>query len=192
MSPYNAGIYITLAGPTTVAPGTAITFTASNPQQSHIAYQWNLNGSAVTGATNKVFTEASPSNGNVYSCMLTFTPTCSAGYSITSNTITIHLTGMRGDDTGSSQPVISYTGSASLYPNPAHETVTLVANDLENGDGMIRVYDAMGNIVAQQPVTVANGQLTEQMDIRQLPNAIYLICLTDAGDKVMRIKFVKD
>ena len=192
VSPYNAGVYITLAGPTTVTSGTPVTFTASSSVQNGVSYQWEVNGSTITGATNRTYTDASPANGNIYTCVLTLSPECGSSYNVTSNSITITLAGMREADTASEKPVLSFTGTASLYPNPVHESLTVVASDLENGAAIIRIYDELGKVVTERPVTVTNGQLMEQMDVRQLPDAVYLIGVSDAGGRMVRIKFVKD
>ena len=191
VSPYNTGIYITLAGPTTVLSGTPVTFTANNPVNNNITYQWKVNGGTITGATNKTYTDASPASGNIYTCVLTVTVECGTGYSVTSNSITITLAGHRSND-DSSPPALSFTGAASLYPNPVHEIMTLTASELDNGAALIRIYDELGKVVVEKAITVANGQLMEQIEVKELPNAVYLIGVSDAGGKIVRIRFVKD
>ncbi|MCX6269258.1 MAG: hypothetical protein NTW16_18220 [Bacteroidetes bacterium] len=72
-----------------VCAGTSVTFTASPVNGGTTpAYQWKVNGSAVTGATNVSYTFV-PANGNMISCVLTSSATCKTGNPATSNTVTM-------------------------------------------------------------------------------------------------------
>jgi hypothetical protein len=77
------------ASATTVCAGTSVTFNATPVNGGTTpAYQWKLNGTSISGATNAAYTFI-PSNGNMISCTLTSSETCATGNPATSNTITI-------------------------------------------------------------------------------------------------------
>jgi uncharacterized protein (TIGR02145 family) len=69
-----------------ICAGTSVTYTAtpvnggSDPQ-----YQWKLNGSDITGATNSTYTY-NPANGDQVTCVLTSSEACTTGNPAVSNT----------------------------------------------------------------------------------------------------------
>ncbi len=189
VSPSYGNIFITLAGPTSVPIGTAITFTAHSSVQNSITYQWKINGSTVSGATNRTYTDASPVTGNIYSCVLNITPVCGSTYSATSNSITVTTYGPPPMPSEVSPQDIQ--GNTSLYPNPFHDRFTLKAGYVENGEATIKVYDDLGRMVYSAPITVTNNQITEVVDLQQFPDGVFLVALTDATGKVTMLKCVK-
>ena len=192
VSPFNGSIYITLSGSNTVTYGSSVTLTAnSSILRSDGTIQWYKNSSAI-GSGGNTLTDVPTSSGTTYYCVLTIAPECGSTFYDTSNIITITIPGHKSADTTTETPILENGRTANLYPNPVHESLTLVASELDNGEAIIRVYDALGKVVMEKPVTVTNGQLMEQMNVRNLPNAMYMICVSEAGGKMVRIKFVKD
>ncbi|MFZ4522699.1 MAG: choice-of-anchor J domain-containing protein, partial [Bacteroidales bacterium] len=72
-----------------VCAGTSVTFTATPVNGGTTpSYQWKINGSNVTGATNATYSFV-PASGNTVACVLTSNATCPTGNPATSNTITM-------------------------------------------------------------------------------------------------------
>jgi len=190
VSPSYGNIFITLAGPTSVPGGTAITFTAHSSVQNNIAYQWKINGSTISGATNSTFTDASPINGNIYTCVLNVAPKCGSSYNATSNSITVTTYGPPPVPSEVNSPDEQH--AAVLYPNPFHGSFTLAATNIENGAAVIKVYDEIGKMVYAESVLVTGNQLTQVVDLQQLPGGVFLVALTDASGKLVILKCVKE
>jgi len=75
----------------TVCPGTSITFSATTTNAgSTPTYVWKKNGTIV-GTNNAMFTEVGLVNGDLITCMVLSTNTCTSGNPATSNTITVSL-----------------------------------------------------------------------------------------------------
>ena len=108
---------------TTVCPGTSVTYTAVPTNGGTTpAYQWKVNGSNVTGATNTTYTYT-PANSDQVTCVLTSNVSCPSGNPATSNMITM---------TVSSVPV-SVAISASSNPVCQGNSVTLTATPTNGG-----------------------------------------------------------
>ena len=190
VSPSYGGIFITLAGPTSVPGGTAVTFTAHSSVLNNMSYQWKVNGSSISGATNNTYTDASPANGNIYTCVLTVAPKCGSSYNVTSNSITITTYGPPpGPTEVGSQDLLN---SAVLYPNPFHGSFTLAATNIENGAAVIKVFDEIGQMVYAESVLVTDNHLTQMVDLQQLPAGVFLVALTDASGKLVILKGIKE
>ena len=72
-----------------VCTGASVTFTATPANGGTTpAYQWKKGGTAITGATNAIYSYT-PANADVITCVLTSNATCTSGSPATSNTVTI-------------------------------------------------------------------------------------------------------
>ncbi|MFH1121334.1 MAG: T9SS type A sorting domain-containing protein [Bacteroidota bacterium] len=81
-----------------VCSGTSVTFTATPVNGgSSPTYQWKLNGVNV-GSNNPVYTNSSLVNDNTISCVLTSDATCATGNPANSNTITMEVGSVIGNN----------------------------------------------------------------------------------------------
>ena len=105
-----------------VTAGSTVTFTAT-PTNGGVTpqYQWNVNSSNVTGATNPTYAYIPVNNDAVY-CVLTSSETCTTGNPATSATITMVVnSGVPAD--------LSVTGTvSSLMCYNATSTITVAGN----------------------------------------------------------------
>jgi PKD repeat protein len=72
---------------TTICAGTSVTFTATHTNGGTPTYQWRLNGTNISGATNATYTSTTLANGNNITCVLTPTNLCVSPGTATSNVI---------------------------------------------------------------------------------------------------------
>ena len=78
-----------VATATTICAGTSVTFTANPVNGGTPTYQWKLNGSDISGATNATYTSTALANGNNITCVMTPTNLCVSPTTATSNTVTM-------------------------------------------------------------------------------------------------------
>ncbi|MCX6269088.1 MAG: hypothetical protein NTW16_17330, partial [Bacteroidetes bacterium] len=107
-----------------VCSGTSVAFTAT-PENggSNPVYQWKVNGSKITGATNAVYSYI-PTNNNIISCALTSNALCKINSTDVSDNLTMSV--------GSAQPV-SVSIAASANNVCAGTSVTFTATPTNGG-----------------------------------------------------------
>ncbi|MBK9358597.1 MAG: hypothetical protein IPN08_14650 [Bacteroidales bacterium] len=109
-----------------VCTGTSVTFTATPVNGgSPPSYQWKLNG-VNTGTNNPVYTNSSLTNGNTVSCTLTSNATCASGSPASSNTITMEVGSVIGNNSLDLSSGVHGTTCATATEN-ATATVTAPA-----------------------------------------------------------------
>ncbi len=189
VSPYNGTIMIT-TDTISVPAGTPITFTANTSLVNDLSYQWKLNGSNISGATDNTYTDPSATNGNIYTCVLTITPDCSAGYSVTSNTITISTYGPPPFPSGVVAPAIA--NGLAYYPNPVHNILSISGDNFADGYATIDIFDQLARKVISESVIVSDGKLRKQIDLQSLPAGLYIINVTDSDSKIGILKCIKN
>ncbi|MFH0867643.1 MAG: M4 family metallopeptidase, partial [Bacteroidota bacterium] len=75
-----ASVNITANPSGAICSGTSVTFTATPTNGGTTpTYQWQNNGSNISGATNSTYTSSTLANGNVITCILTSNATCVTG-----------------------------------------------------------------------------------------------------------------
>ncbi|MDP1623299.1 MAG: M6 family metalloprotease domain-containing protein [Bacteroidales bacterium] len=121
-----------------VCAGTGVTFTA-NPVNGGTtpAYQWKVNGTIVTGATNVTYSFV-PSNSNTIACVLTSSETCTTGNPATSNTVTMTVNPLLP---------VSVTIVTSANPVFAGTSVTFTASPVNGGTAPVFLWKVNGIVV---------------------------------------------
>jgi hypothetical protein len=161
-----------------VADGQTITFSASvsngaQPDQ----YQWLVNGTAVIGATQPVFTAATLHNNDEVACQVTG----ACGQTI-SNKVRV---------TTSSNQVkpVQLTGAAiTLVPNPNKGVFALKGNLVQTAQSLsdeevaIEITDVLGKQIFSKKVTAPNGLLDETISLgSNIANGSYILSLSTAS-----------
>ena len=107
-----------------VCQGTSVSFTAVPANGgSAPAYQWNVNGVNVDGATDPTYSYI-PGNGNQVICLLTSNATCVTGSPATSNTVTMAV---------NEPDLVSVVVSPSANPVCNGSPVTFIATPANGG-----------------------------------------------------------
>lgn len=138
-----------------------------------VAYKVYRNGSLIATVQTNAYTDVNEVSGT-YSYAVR--SVCAEGESDYSNTVNGSISGVSG-----------YEGNtASLFPNPAHSTLTVQAGSPIRG---IAVYDVTGRAVMVE--TRCTSSIQWDINVTSLPDGIYLLnVVTDGG--VQTIKFVKN
>ena len=145
--------------PAVITPGHVDTFTATS-NCSSASYQWYKNGTAIPGATT-----------NPYLTLL------AAGDHIS---VKVHCNGCANPDTALSNSLTTVgippglsKGEVMIWPNPVGEIFNL---SLTEGDGVVRVYSAVGQLVYTS--SVHKGLNT--IDTKHFPAGSYILELKSA------------
>ena len=143
-----------------VCAGSTVIFTATPTNGGTPSYQWKLNGGNV--GTNLPSYSYIPSNGDLVSCVMTSSLSCTTGNSATSNTITMSVTSVPGSpmvpigpDTVYSitTPTTAYTTTTSL------DAVSYIWELTPTSAGTITGTDTIGT-VTWDPAYLGTATLT--------------------------------
>ncbi|MFZ4522980.1 MAG: hypothetical protein ACOYNC_14820, partial [Bacteroidales bacterium] len=122
-----------------VCAGTTVTYTATPVNGgSTPAYQWKVNGTTVSGATNATYAFV-PANSTAVSCVLTSSATCITGNPATSNTITMTV-----------NPLLAVSVSIAVSANPvcSGTSVACTATPVNGGSTPAYQWKVNGSPVA--------------------------------------------
>lgn len=121
----------------------------------YASYQWYLNGTAISGATNELYT--ANQNGQ-YSVEVTDVNGCSN--TMDYNVFDAGLTGLTQN-------------SLKIYPNPTTGNSTLEIESAQGASATIILYDMVGHIVQQSEVKLNAGANSIELSLENLPAGIY-------------------
>jgi hypothetical protein len=176
-------VHIT-ASQTSIRPGQPVTFTAVAPHAGAAAtYQWFINGVAVAGATNNVYTTSTLANGQVVTCQVTSTELCAHPGTATSGGVSVVVTTATGELT------LQQTGF-TLYPNPTSGTFTIKGQlDSDDDNIGIKVTNMLGETMYTAQTASNNTILAYDVVLDQhLARGIYVVQIaTRTGTTVLHI-----
>jgi HYR domain/Secretion system C-terminal sorting domain len=93
--------------------------------------------------------------------------------------------------TAKKQSVIYINGGDKVmaYPNPTNNQIFFEVLDVDNNDGVIEVYNELGNLVKSQ--NFAKSQVRYEVNTSELPTGIYIVKIRSANNDVKTIKISK-
>ncbi len=129
---------------------------------SYAAYQWYLNGSPISGATNAnyVYTQ----NGTYYVEVFN-----TLGCSSVSTTISVNDVGINE---------ISSTLKANVYPNPANQELNIDLYSQSQNTIVIELIDISGRLVLSEQYQISIGLNQKQINIDQVQKGLYMLKLS--------------
>ncbi|MFN8155666.1 MAG: IPT/TIG domain-containing protein [Bacteroidia bacterium] len=137
---------------TTICAGTSVTFTATPANGGATpAYQWKLNGTNV-GTNSATYTNASLTNGQIVTCVLTSNATCASPTTATSNALTMTVNPVL-------VPAVSISASTGTTIC-AGTSVTFTATPTNGGTTPAYQWKLNGTNVGTNSATYTNAALT--------------------------------
>ncbi|MCF8449464.1 MAG: T9SS type A sorting domain-containing protein [Taibaiella sp.] len=165
---------------TNISPGTTVTFTAiTSGGASALAYQWLVNGIAITGATNTTYSSNTLVNGDIVTCQATNMDACKK-MALKSVVIT----------TGSTGIALPASSTAfTLSPNPNKGSFVLHGNVPVSETVTIKINNLIGQTVYEKKTSTSSGLLNEQILLQNTPAGMYMLNL-NSGNKNHVMHFV--
>ena len=131
-----------------ICQGTAVTFTATPVNGgTSPGYQWESNGSPISGATGNTYTSSSLTNGQVIACNMNSSSACVTSGTVTSNSVTMIVTPTVGTPSSPSGTLARYQGSGtSPYTTSASNAVGYNWNITPTSAGTISGSPTAGTV----------------------------------------------
>jgi uncharacterized protein YjdB len=171
-------VHITAMPGLTVAAGAPDTLIANvvnagpNP-----LYQWQVNGTAITGATNSVYISIFSNNDSV-TCMVTSSGFC---HSLT----TFDWVFIKTSTAGVQQFAIGES-DIRIVPNPSRGAFAIkgLLSTTTDENLTIELADMLGQIVYRNQMTAVKGVVNVEVDAgKALANGMYILNIRSAGDQ---------
>ena len=162
-----------------VAPSVAISTLATNDTSSYLgdvftfvtsvtnggidpAYQWYINSTPVTGATNSTFTTNVYNDNDTVYCMVTVTTPCNTSNTGVSPSYIIYGLGFL-----SVNPLSTGNTDLTLYPNPNSGSFTLNGklSTTSGKDVSLEIADMLGRIIYTGHTTPQRGEIREEIKL---------------------------
>jgi len=80
-------------------------------------------------------------------------------------------------------PDIQWTGTVSIYPNPASDVIYLKMNSIVTVTPIVKIYDRLGVLVSEMPVPELRSGFT-RMDVSDLPEGLYLVEVSTTSQQI--------
>jgi len=84
---------------------------------------------------------------------------------------------------------LSTSTSFSVYPNPSSGMIYIKGKSLTGNNIHLKVTDALGQVVIEKDMAVANSSFTSELDMERAANGVYFITLSSSQSRVTS-KFV--
>lgn len=160
--------------------GSVDTFIALAPNGGTApAFQWRLNGSPISGATNSIYITNTLTAGEIISCEETSNKPCATPETAISGGITVRVI------PAGVQQLSSNGTQFSLVPNPNKGTfaITGILKDNTATNACITITDLLGQNIYSQIFEIQNGILNHQIILgSQIANGIFLVNITSGAE----------
>ena len=134
-----------------------------------ISYQWYSGSTLITGATQQSY---SPPSAGTYSVLVTDSNGCSQ---------------LSAPYTATGVGTLSDFAQVSVYPNPAHESISIAINTSSQSFITITMYDIIGNNVGGVfSGSQAAGSYVHHASTVGLASGIYLIKISDGTSTIVK------
>jgi hypothetical protein len=162
-------VSLTAAPGFTVSSGVPVTFTAATSGAGPVpTYQWYLNGLALPGATNSIFTASALAEGDAICCKVTGSGACAVP---TTSCDVVHIS------TGIHETLVG--NAITVFPNPTNGSLTLEGTvATEDGVASVEILDVLGQVVYSGKATIIKGHVSERIQLNTgLANGMYVLHL---------------
>jgi len=154
---------------TAPAPPTISVIGGDTLVSSHAStYQWYLNGSPITGATDSFYVEHQ--NGT-YAVQITDS---TGGCNSISNGVAVGVFELRGN------------GELNIYPNPVADELVITHPFIMIGP--ISIYNVLGEKIMQEKLSIS-GHTT--LNVKKLPSG-FIFCVLSTQNEVLSVILVKN
>ncbi len=156
----------------------SVTFTATAPNGgSSPTYQWYVNGTPVSGATNATYSSSTLGEGDVVTCGVLSSEMCAAPSYAYSAGMVMHWTAGVTNITAGNQLI--------LVPNPNNGTFTIKGTLVTNDETItIQVTNMLGQEVFLTNALVNNNTIDRTISLQQsLASGAYLVNVTTGTGK---------
>ncbi|GAB4295057.1 MAG: hypothetical protein Kow0068_19820 [Marinilabiliales bacterium] len=147
---------VTITGNNTVCSGETVTFSASPVNEgSNPAYEWLINGSVVQSGNNSDYTTSTLSDGDIITCILTSSETCTNNNPDTSNAITMTVNPLLDVS-------VNISGNTSLC---AGDMTTFTATETNQGTNPVFDWYVNGILITSGNQNVFQSDILNNNDV---------------------------
>jgi hypothetical protein len=137
-------------------------------------YQWMRNGKNIPGATSNVYVLKNVNKTDTITLELTSTMLCAIPDFGISNPVVV------GTNVGVANIAASLS-NVQLFPNPNNGSFT-IKGDYENSNSntvSVEVLNPIGQVILRDKAQVQNNAINKSVDIKNIPDGIYLLRVSD-------------
>lgn len=165
-----------------------------NSTQASPSYSWKLAGNLIAGAnaSSYVANVTTSNNNKVFSVQATYANGCvrtSANRTVHLETTCVPKTGT--DKDGDELILIGEEASLNAYPNPTKGNLTVEISNSLVSEGDLSLYNALGQMIMEKKVIMANGNASEVLDLRTIAIGVYTLTFQTSNGQIVQ-KVVKE
>jgi hypothetical protein len=158
--------------------GQVVTFSATvTSAGSAPAYQWNVNGYNIAGATSTTFTQGNFTDGDVVG--LTVTNNSACGVETGTGTVALSVYNNLG------VKEIKSNSSFAVAPNPSKGTFILkgATTNVTDEEVSVEVTNMLGQVIYRNSFLTQGGKLNQQIQLGSVANGMYILNLHSGADQ---------